>query len=210
MKKFLLIWALFIILCCSSVCGAQEHILTPGDKIQLYVVGQTSENATTEYLILKDGSINLPLIGRVNTTGLTINALAETVQQKLGEYLVKPQVVANIIALGTTRIYVLGEIKTPGLYEFTKSHTVIDAISAAGGFNRKSKATNIFLVRNCDENTIEHVNIERYLKYGDMSENKVLNEGDCLFFTSNHAINFSKDILPFINATYYIHRVMED
>lgn len=56
----------------------------------------------------------------------------------LAEYLVRPQVSVNILKLGTTRVYVLGEVKKPGLYELEKSHRVLDALGKAEGFTEKA------------------------------------------------------------------------
>ena len=45
-----------------------------------------------------------------------------------------------------------------------------------------------------------------YLKKGDISQNPVLHEGDCLYLTSNHKFNFGRDVLPFIESWYFMRR----
>ena len=76
------------------------------------------------------------------------------------------------------------------MHELTKSHRVLDALGAAGGFTQKAAKKNIFLVRNAGKpgENVQQLNILNYMKKGDMSQNVVLQEGDCLFLTSNHKL----------------------
>ena len=46
------------------------------------------------------------------------------------------------------------------------------------------------------------VNINALLTKGDTSKNITLQEGDCVYLSTNGKIIFQKDILPFLNAWY--------
>ena len=54
------------------------------------------------------------------------------------------------------------------------------------------------------------VNINNFLKKSDQSQNYVLNEGDCLYLTSNGKINIVRDIMPFVNGAYMISEIKKD
>ena len=110
------------------------------------------------------------------------------------------QMAYDVAKLGTTRVFVLGEVKNQGMYELTKSHRVLDALGAAGGFTEKAAKKNIFLVRNrgTAEENVQKLNILNYMKKGDLSQNLVLHEGDCLFLTSNHKVTLA-DALLFVS-----------
>ena len=94
----------------------------------------------------------------------------------------------------------MGEVSKQGMYELSKSHRVMDALGAAGGFTQKAAKKNIYLVRNGvrEADRVQKLNILNYMKKGDMSQNLVLQEGDCLFLTSNHKISLA-DILLIAN-----------
>lgn len=66
----------------------------------------------------------------------------------------------------------------------------MDALGAAGGFTQKAAKKDIYLVRNAGKEgeNVQKLNILNYMKKGDMSQNLVLQEGDCLFLTSNHKL----------------------
>ena len=199
----------------ASAANAQnttDYIMCPGDVLQVIVYGHedlsTPANASNSspYVVRPDGKVSFPLIGDVNVTGKTVAQFREELANRFSQYLVTPSISVNVMKLGTTRVYVLGEIKRPGLYELEKSHKVIDALAKAEGFTEKSGKKNVFLVR-AGSTEVEKLNINNFLTKGDQKGNVVLNEGDCLYLTSNHKILFSKDIMPFLTGAYYIQEI---
>ena len=189
-----------------------DYIMCPGDVLQVVVYGHedlsTPANASNSspYVVRPDGKVSFPLIGDVDVTGKTVAQFREELANRFSQYLVTPSISVNVMKLGTTRVYVLGEIKRPGLYELEKSHKVIDALAKAEGFTEKSGKKNVFLVR-AGSTEVEKLNINNFLTKGDQKGNVVLNEGDCLYLTSNHKILFSKDIMPFLTGAYYIQEI---
>ena len=199
----------------ASAANAQnttDYIMCPGDVLQVVVYGHedlsTPANASNSspYVVRPDGKVSFPLIGDVDVTGKTVAQFREELASRFSQYLVTPSISVNVMRLGTTRVYVLGEIKRPGLYELEKSHKVIDALAKAEGFTEKSGKKNVFLVR-AGSTEVEKLNINNFLTKGDQKGNVVLNEGDCLYLTSNHKILFSKDIMPFLTGAYYIQEI---
>ena len=189
-----------------------DYIMCPGDVLQVVVYGHedlsTPANASNSspYVVRPDGKVSFPLIGDVDVTGKTVAQFREELANRFSQYLVTPSISVNVMRLGTTRVYVLGEIKRPGLYELEKSHKVIDALAKAEGFTEKSGKKNVFLVR-AGSTEVEKLNINNFLTKGDQKGNVVLNEGDCLYLTSNHKILFSKDLMPFLTGAYYIQEI---
>ena len=218
MKKIMAALLLGAALTLSNAAAAEEYIMTPGDQLQIYVLGHedlstrrnTSDTTSSYYVVRPDGKLDFPLIGTVDTTGKSVEEFTEELKVKLSEYIIDPKITVNVAKLGTTRVFVLGEIKKAGMYELTKGHRVLDALGAAGGFTQKSAKKNIFLIRNGDEENVQKLNFNDFLRKGNVSQNLVLNEGDCLYLTGNHKINFLTEVLPAIqrvvNSWYYWER----
>ncbi|MBP3264564.1 MAG: polysaccharide export protein [Acidaminococcaceae bacterium] len=215
MKKIAAALALCAALTFSGVAAAEEYIMSPGDQLQIYVLGHedisSRRNSTdVSFIVRPDGRLDFPLVGEIDTTGLTVYEFTNLLTKELAEYIIDPKVTVNIAKLGTTRVFVLGEVKKAGMFELTKGHRVLDALGAAGGFTAKAAKKNIFLIRNGQEDNIEKLNFNNYLKKGDASQNLVLNEGDCLYLTANGKVNFFTEILPAIqriaNSWYYVKR----
>ncbi len=208
MKKYVLAAVLGALLTCSNLTAAapsNDYIMTPGDQLQIYVLGHpdissTRANNDSAYTVRPDGKLNFPLVGEIDVNGLTVFEFTNLLTKELSEYIINPKITVNVAKLGTTRVFVLGEVKKQGMHELTKSHRVLDALGAAGGFTEKAAKKSIFLVRNrgTSEENVQKLNILNYMKKGDMSQNLVLQEGDCLFLTSNHKVTLL-DIMLFVN-----------
>ena len=205
MKKYLLAAVLGLALTFCGAAAAEEYIMTPGDQLQIYVLGHpdissTRANSDSSYTVRPDGKLNFPLVGEIDVNGLTVFEFTNLLTKELSEYIINPKITVNVAKLGTTRVFVMGEVKNQGMYELSKSHRVLDALGAAGGFTQKAAKKDIYLVRNGvrEEDRVQKLNILNYMKKGDMSQNLVLQEGDCLFLTSNHKISLA-DILLIAN-----------
>ena len=211
MKKTIL--ALTLALSLQGLAAASaadnDYIMCPGDQLQVVVYRHTDISSplnSTPYIVRPDGKVTFPLIGDIDVTGKTVTEFTRQLEASLAEYLVRPQVSVNILKLGTTRVYVLGEVKKPGLYELEKSHRVLDALGKAEGFTEKAAKKKIFLIRKGAEEPVL-VNINNFLKKSDQSQNYVLNEGDCLYLTSNGKIDIGRDIMPFISGAYMVSEI---
>lgn len=208
MKKYLLAAVLGLALTFCGAAAAEEYIMTPGDQLQIYVLGHpdissTRANSDSSYTVRPDGKLNFPLVGEIDVNGLTVFEFTNLLTKELSEYIINPKITVNVAKLGTTRVFVLGEVKNQGMHELTKSHRVLDALGAAGGFTEKSAKKSIFLVRNGvrEADRVQKLNILNYVKKGDMSQNLVLQEGDCLFLTSNHKLTLMDVLLAATRIT---------
>ena len=131
------------------------------------------------------GVITFPLLGELLVKDMTPVELADTLTVQLKEYLTDPEVYVSVAGEGTTRVYLLGEIKHPGLYELKKSRTVLDAISAAGSWTSKTAKKRIYLIRKGKDEEPIKINLKKMLETGNMEQNYELNEGDVLYFKGN-------------------------
>lgn len=93
------------------------------------------------------GYINFPVVGKINIAGLTRYQVAEKITEELtSRNLVKDPIVT--VEYANTRIAVLGEVKSPGLYTFNDDHlTIIDAIANAGDLTINGVRDNILVMR---------------------------------------------------------------
>lgn len=212
MKKIAAALALCAALTFSGVAAAEEYIMSPGDQLQIYVLGHpdissTRANTDSAYTVRPDGKLNFPLVGEIDVNGMTVFEFTQLLTKELSEYIINPNITVNVAKLGTTRVFVMGEVNRQGMYELTKSHRVLDALGAAGGFTQKAAKKDVYLVRNAGkpEEIVQKLNINNFLRKGDVTQNLVLHEGDCLYLTSNHKITF-QDIALFASraaTTWY-------
>ena len=207
LKKSILALAAVTALWTGTAC-AEEYYMRPGDELNIVVTQQqdlgNSSTNQSPFVVRPDGNVSFPLVGEIHAEGMTVSQITDVLQQGLARYIVDPDVSVNISKLGRVRVYVFGEVRKPGAVELEKGHTVIDAIGAAQGFTRDTAKKKIFLIHQDQPKSLIPINLNNMLKTGDMSQNVTLREGDILYLTKNHRIDFARDIAPIFSSIYMI------
>lgn len=120
--------------------------------------GASSTNAastTNGYLIDSDGTIQFPVIGRIQVAGLNIRQIADLMTQKLSVYIKNPQVMVQVSSFASQQIYMMGEINlgaggaaVTAVPVTDKPMTLALALAEAGGMNVATANTNaIYVIR---------------------------------------------------------------
>jgi protein involved in polysaccharide export with SLBB domain len=138
-----------------EIASEPESKLTlgPGDvlDIKFYYAPELNESQT----VRPDGKITLQLIGEVAVMGKAPLELQEELVRAYTGQLKKPEVAVIVRTLNDRRVYVGGEVRTPGLIPMPGRITALEAIMQAGGFNvRSAEIRNVVLIR--------HKNGKRY------------------------------------------------
>lgn len=201
MKKLILALCLGALLTAGSVATAEpseEYIISPRDSIRITVMNHNDLCGT--YMPLSDNTFDYPLLGTIYAPGKTIRQFTEEMKERLAEYIIDPKVTINIATMGGTRVYVFGIIGKQGALSLdSRNRRVLDALAAAGGFSYKTAKKHIFLIRKGDEKNIQELNLRAFFKNGDVSQNPIMNEGDCLYLTSNHKLSI-ESVFGFITS----------
>lgn len=108
----------------------------------------TSDSRTAYYTVDSSGDITFPVLGKLHIAGMTREELAEYIANELVRRdLVKDPIVT--VEFANTGITVLGEVRSPGRYEFNKDRlTILDAIAMAGDLTMNGLRENILVMRN--------------------------------------------------------------
>lgn len=107
-----------------------------------------SGNQIAYYTVDSFGDINFPVIGKIHIAGMSREEIANYIVEELvGRDLVKDPIVT--VEFANTGISVIGEVASPGRYEFNKDKlTIIDAIAMAGDLTINGLRENILVMRN--------------------------------------------------------------
>lgn len=92
-----------------------EYLLGPTDSLKIVFRG--IEFFSGFYNIDTNGNINLPELGKLNISGLTINELEEKLKKLYGSTILNAEINISIEKYRPISIYVSGEVKRPGLYK---------------------------------------------------------------------------------------------
>lgn len=109
-----------------------EYVLGPGDQIAIHV--EDSEEISAKAIrIDPSGFIDLPLAGRTEAAGLTIEQLRTTLTAKLSKYITTPQIALNVIESASQPVSVVGQVNTPGVHQLGGNRTLLEVLSLSGG-----------------------------------------------------------------------------
>ncbi|AOR26761.1 ligand-binding protein [Formosa sp. Hel3_A1_48] len=107
---------------------------------------QVQNRAIDGYLVGEDGSINLPIVGPIDTTNKSTQALAQIIQEALKPYIHNPTV--NIRLLNF-RVSVLGEVNKPGTFTVLEERVSLpQALGLAGDLTINGDRNHLLLIRN--------------------------------------------------------------
>lgn len=96
-------------------------------------VADLDEIPQTPLRIDPNGFINLPLVGRIQASGLTIEQLQQDLVLKLSKYVRSPDITINLTDMESRPVSVLGEVYTPGIHQLTGPTHLLDVLSFSGG-----------------------------------------------------------------------------
>jgi polysaccharide export outer membrane protein len=114
----------------------------------------------------------------VDVAHKTVFEIKGKVEAKLKKYLKNPMVDVAVIEFGSQRIYVLGEVRNPGMFILDHPMTALQALALTGGFTDDANREQIAWVRgSVDPDNIVLFNAETLNSSGDIR----LVSGDMIF-----------------------------
>lgn len=180
----------------AQVPGPEAFQLGPGDRVAIRVWRQ--DDLTMDVTIAPDGTITYPLVGTLQVAGLTYPELTARLSEAIATYYANPQVSVNILEVQNQKVFVVGEVTTPAVFQLTHPMTVMEAITAAGGINSYARTRNVLLVRGgIEEPKLYTVDVHAILTQGRMDQDVYLQRGDILYVptrTITNAARFFRDV----------------
>jgi polysaccharide export outer membrane protein len=127
-------------------------------------------------LVDNDGSLQLPLIGRVQVSGQTSAEVQDLLQRNLGVYIKDPQVAVQVLFASNNRYYLLGQFTAPGLKFSDRPLSLLEALTLGGTVDLEhgSLAT-AYIARKGKKLPID---FRRLVVDGDLRQNIRLKNGD--------------------------------
>lgn len=143
----------------STTAEARNYQIQPGDVLRVEVLEDPSLNR--DVLVAPDGRISIPLAGSVRVKGMTLSQAQRRVTTGLASgFSARPNVLVSLLKLrdpppkAETKplgIYVIGEVKKPGLIEVAHGTTLLQLLSQAGGVTDFAAIKRIQLRRQATE-----------------------------------------------------------
>lgn len=106
----------------------------------------TTQPTLQQYLVSNDGSIDFPVLGRLQVGGLTKNQAEDLIRTKLGDYLKETPIVT--VRMSNYKIAVLGEVAKPGMFTVSNEKVnIFEALAMAGDLTIWGRRDQVKLIR---------------------------------------------------------------
>ncbi|WP_233862407.1 polysaccharide biosynthesis/export family protein [Paraburkholderia adhaesiva] len=100
------------------------------------------------YTVDNDGFIQYAYIGPLKVDGLSEMGVRDTLAARLARYVRQPQVTVRIETYRSKRLYLDGEVKTPGVEVLNdRPMTLPEAVNRAGGFTSNADRSRVAITR---------------------------------------------------------------
>ncbi len=108
-----------------------EYELRPGDEVRIIVFKEPEMSGS--FRVSAAGSISIPGIGELKTSGRTTAELREAAMNALAaRHYANPDVTMEIVRYGP--VFVMGDVRNPGRQEYIPGLTVTQLVAIAGGY----------------------------------------------------------------------------
>lgn len=169
----------------------QSYLISAQDVLTVTVMNHA--NLTGKYTVQPDGSVRLPLVGRIASAGLTLAEFERRLTRALAEgFILEPRVTVELEQFRGRRVFVFGNISSPGTYALTDQLTLIEVLAKAGYgaaseavIVRPNKPTGgVTLPDQVSDGEVIRVSLrelEKAVEQGSLARNVVLKDGDTIF-----------------------------
>ena len=173
------------------LASSYPYRIGPQDVLRIFVWGNpdltpVTTNVTSSSIgttpsgrvVDTNGNIFFPFVGNIRAAGLTIPEFRERLTKALSKYIKDPQLEVDVANFRSQRVFVSGEVRTPGVVPVTDQPLrITDAIGQSGGATPNSDLYDVVLTRN---KTTVRVNLDRLYYNGDLDANVLLQHGDVI------------------------------
>lgn len=168
-----------------------EPIIGQGYRLQIVVrVGDRDEVGPIEVMVSEKGDISLPIVGRVQCKGLTINALHSRLSGIYADYFTDPDVDVmfaysedGISPYG--QVLVQGRVAREGWVNIppTRNLRLSHAIQRSGGFASSALRRKVLVLRRSDDGNLDRhvIDFKAIGKNGELDNDILLEPNDVIY-----------------------------
>ncbi len=175
--------------------SSQAYTLAAGDRVRLDVFNVPEY--TGEYKVLVDGTLNLPIVGKVNVEGLSISEAQEIIARRYDQLLTRPLVTLSVVKTHPVQVSVAGEVNRPGSYTFgggegeesSSLPTLTGALQKAGGITPSAAVEQVQIRRQVPRSQVISVNLWNLIRDGNLQQNLRLRNGDEIIIPTAEKVN---------------------
>jgi polysaccharide export outer membrane protein len=132
--------------------AADPYLIGRDDELDIIV--WTQPQLSGKVTVASDGTISMPLIGRVPAAGQTPDQLKVELEKRYVRYVHDANATVRVADPASHVFYVLGEVNKPGVYKMHSGEVLSQALAEAGGLGQYADAGKIRILRHKESETV--------------------------------------------------------
>jgi polysaccharide biosynthesis/export protein len=174
-----------------SAAPATDYVV--GAQDVLTITSYDQADMSGKFTVEADGTFTFPMIGRVKAGGLTLRGLEGAIKTRLKDdgYFRNPQITVAVDTYKSQKVFIVGEVRTPGTYPLSGNMNLVEALARAGStlptasgeaviVHAGENASGPTMPVNEDGKDLVRVSL-RDLENGGLTSNAALRDGDTVF-----------------------------
>ena len=157
-----------------------SYVLDFGDVLEIQLIGQN--DSISSYTVSRDGSINLPDIGKVSLSGLSLDDASSLIKAKVSNAFIGTEAYISLKNVRDISILIAGNAFNPGIYTLNGNSNILHALSMAGGLSDIGSYRKIDHIRN--GNIVQSLDLYDVLINGNYKQSSGLRSGDSIVVNS--------------------------
>ena len=153
-----------------------DYVLGIGDSLTLNMWGAHTDHIN--FIIDRQGQVVLPDAGPITINGLTLGQAQIAIQKALSTQFQNVHVEISMGRLHSIRVYVIGDVQSPGAYDVSSLATPLSALFAAGGPTARG-SMRVLRVYRADK-LVREIDLYEFLLHGIRSFDDRLQLGDTI------------------------------
>jgi polysaccharide export outer membrane protein len=153
-----------------------DYVLGPGDSLSIELWGGVSQRLFRT--VDREGRLLLPEAGPLLVSGKSLGEVQDAVQRLLRTEFRNVSADVSLLKLRTVRVYVVGEVASPGAYDVSSLSTPLNALFAGGGITARGSLRRLEHYRG--QQLLEEVDAYDLLLHGVRRGVQRLENGDSL------------------------------
>jgi polysaccharide export outer membrane protein len=155
----------------------EPYTINPGDLLEISVWKEP--DLQRQVLVRPDGAFSFPLSGDIIAVGRTVEAVRQELTDRLSTFIPDLVVTVTVAEINGNKIYVIGQVNSPGQFVVNPRVDVIQALAIAGGMTPFAEANDIKILRRRNgRQAIMRFRYNDIIKGDNLEQNVLLEVGD--------------------------------
>lgn len=191
LRSFFFRFVIFPFAFCLSAVPIQATVIKAG--MMLNIIVKNDKDLSQVVRVNDNGTIDYPLYQDASVVDKTTSELQDLLTYKLAKMIESPMVLVSVLTENPIKLYVLGQVKKPGLLMVPPKASLQEVLLAAGGSTDNADLDRVKIVhKNQGDENASYYDLQKFLTSGDLTLLPTLLDGDRIILLSSRKSKYVK------------------